>query len=71
MHDSIKGLLAGALLAGSAVQAQTPTDTQVVDLVPRSTISQRVSPVFQEGQALAPMARATIFVRDVDESLKL
>jgi catechol 2,3-dioxygenase-like lactoylglutathione lyase family enzyme len=72
MHQHFKGaaLLALSLAANLAV-AQTPADTQVVDLVPRSTISQRVSPTFQEGQHLAPMARATIFVRDVDESLKL
>ena len=72
MHHHFKGaaLLALSLAANLAV-AQTPADTQVVDLVPRSTISQRVSPTFQEGQHLAPMARATIFVRDVDESLKL
>lgn len=63
-------LLALPLAANLAI-AQTAADTQVVDLVPRSTISQRVAPVYQDGQQLAPMARATIFVRDVDESLKL
>jgi catechol 2,3-dioxygenase-like lactoylglutathione lyase family enzyme len=31
----------------------------------------RPQPVFQPGQALAPMARATIFVRDIEVSLKL
>jgi catechol 2,3-dioxygenase-like lactoylglutathione lyase family enzyme len=63
----------GCVLAGAPALAQTleTADTKVVDLIPRSTISQRVSPVFQEGQKLAPMARATIFVRDLDESLKL
>jgi catechol 2,3-dioxygenase-like lactoylglutathione lyase family enzyme len=69
-----KSMIPAALaLCAAPAMAQTmeTADTKVVDLIPRSTISQRTSAVFQEGQKLAPMARATIFVRDVDESLKL
>lgn len=71
MQSARRAILVATLLVTTQALAQTAADTQVVDLVPRSTVSQRVSPAFQEGQALAPMARATIFVRDVDESLKL
>jgi catechol 2,3-dioxygenase-like lactoylglutathione lyase family enzyme len=78
MRDSTSAIVRisaclGLAFAGATAQAQTmeTADTKVVDLIPRSTISQRVAPVFQEGQKLAPMARATIFVRDLDESLKL
>jgi catechol 2,3-dioxygenase-like lactoylglutathione lyase family enzyme len=71
VKKSLAGSTVALAVSAGAAWAQTSADTQVVDLLPRSTVSQRLAPTFREGQALAPMARATIFVRDVDESLKL
>ncbi len=51
--------------------AQTAADTEVKSLLPTAPLPARGPPVFQSGQALAPMARATIFVRDIETSLKL
>ncbi len=61
-----------ALLSASAGNAQTAADTQVKSMLPPGTPApSRPPPVFAPGQALAPMARATLFVRDLEKSLKL
>ncbi len=60
-----------AVLAASPGFAQTAVDTEVKSLLPMAPVAARMPPVFQPGQALAPMARATIFVRDIETSLKL
>ena len=49
----------------------TAADTEVRSLMPMAALATRTPTAFQEGQKLAPMARATIFVRDIDASLKL
>ncbi len=63
------------VMAGTAAVAQTAVggklgDTEVVSRIapPSGT---RPPTVFQAGQKLAPLARATIFVRDIEASLKL
>jgi catechol 2,3-dioxygenase-like lactoylglutathione lyase family enzyme len=53
------------------VLAQIPVDTEVKSLLPAGPMVLRPLPVFQSGHTLAPMARATIFVRDIETSLKL
>ncbi|MDX2144478.1 MAG: VOC family protein [Rhodospirillaceae bacterium] len=63
-------IVVGALALAGPALAQTAADTEVKSLIPPST-TPRPPAVFQPGQALAPMARATIFVRDIDASLKL
>jgi catechol 2,3-dioxygenase-like lactoylglutathione lyase family enzyme len=61
-----------ALLATSTGSAQTAADTQVKSMLPTGTPApSRPPPVFPPGQALAPMARATIFVGDLEKSLRL
>ncbi len=60
-----------AVLAASPGFAQTAVDTEVKSLIQMAPVAARMPPVFQPGQALAPMARATIFVRDIETSLKL
>lgn len=57
------------VLGGAAVLAQS--ESKVINLMPNAPPVSRPPPLFQPGQSLAPMARATIFVRDIDESLKL
>jgi catechol 2,3-dioxygenase-like lactoylglutathione lyase family enzyme len=66
-------VIAAASLMGLAapLAAQTTDDTEVNRLLPMSPVVARTPTVFQPGQALAPMARATIFVRDIETSLKL
>ncbi len=61
-------LAASALALVAPALAQTATDSEVKALLPRVQVP---PPVFAPGSALAPMARATIFVRDIDVSLKL
>lgn len=57
--------------AWAQAPAGTPADTEVREILPRADLSKAAPNPFQPGQALAPMARATIFVRDLDASLKL
>lgn len=61
----------GLMVLATPVWAQTSADTEVNRLLPMAPVVARTPTVFQPGQALAPMARATIFVRNIDESLKL
>lgn len=67
----------GCLVVAALSAFEAPTMAQVTgkpgdtEVVSRIAPTQRPGPVFQEGQKLAPMARATIFVRDIEESLKL
>ena len=63
--------LALALALAAPGFAQSPADTEVKSLLPMTPMASRPPAVFQPGQALAPMARATIFVRDIETSLKL
>lgn len=60
-----------ALMTVTPTLAQTPADTEVRSLLSTAPTAARPPPAFPPGQALAPMARATIFVRDIDVSLKL
>ena len=60
-----------AMMLAAPSLAQTAADTEVKSLLPTAPLPSRAPPVFQPGQALAPMARATIFVRDIETSLKL
>ncbi|MDX2222480.1 MAG: VOC family protein [Rhodospirillaceae bacterium] len=71
-HMLIVAALA-ALSSGASAQAPagTPADTEVREVQPRADVSKAAPNPFQPGQALAPMARATIFVRDLETSLKL
>ncbi len=63
---------ASLLLTPSSAWAGKVGDTEVEMLLPNAIPPEtRPQPVFQPGQKLAPMARATIFVRDIDRSLKL
>lgn len=63
------GLMTVALFFGAApVTAQD--DSSVTPLIERVTPKSNPT-VFQDGMNVAPLARATIFVRDIDESLKL
>lgn len=55
-------------LFGGAAVAQD--ESSVTPLIERVTPKSNPN-VFQEGMNVAPLARATIFVRDMDESLKL
>lgn len=61
----------GLMVLATPVWAQTSADTEVRNLLPMAPVVSRSPAVFQPGQALAPMARATIFVRDIEASLKL
>jgi len=61
------GLWIAAQLFSGAVFAQD--DSEVTALLPMNRPAGAVE--FQDGMNLAPMARATIFVRDIEESLKL
>ena len=62
------GFVAAALLA-CGVSADTPTE--VVNLLPAGQQYRPVAFEFAEGFEVSPIARATIFVRDLEESLKL
>lgn len=69
------GLGVAIVLAASIAHAQTAPggkagDTEVVSRIAAPSMP-RPPTVFQAGQKLAPMARATIFVRDIEASLKL
>lgn len=65
--------LGGGLLIAAQLLFATPSaaqdDTVVTPLLPMNRPPGEA--VFQEGMNVAPLARATIFVRDIDESLKL
>lgn len=62
----------GLLSMAPSAWAQKVGDTEVQMMLPDALPPEkRPPPVFQPGQSLAPMARATIFVRDIDRSLKL
>ena len=67
-------IIALCLFASVAVAQVAPGgkagDTEVVSKIAAPT-TPRPPTVFQDGQKLAPMARATIFVRDIEASLKL
>ena len=63
------GLLAAALLFSVQDKAVAQDDSKVTPLIERNAPSGSV--IFQEGMNIAPLARATIFVRDIEESLKL
>lgn len=60
-------LIAAQVVLGVASHAQD--DSSVTNLIPMNRPEGAV--VFQEGMSIAPIARATIFVRDIEESLKL
>ena len=62
-------LLSGGLMTAAHTFAMAQDDSTVTPLMERNPPSGRV--VFQEGMNVAPLARATIFVCDIDESLKL
>jgi len=66
-------ILGGGLLIAAqflyVISAAAQDDTVVTPLLPMNRPPGEV--VFQEGMNVAPLARATIFVRDIDESLKL
>lgn len=59
---SLPAAMAGEPQAIPSVTSLMPAGSQTVPATP---------PSFQPGQRLAPMARATIFVRDIDASLAL
>ncbi len=61
------------LFAGSLAGAQSqPGDrNEVINMLPAGQQRTPVKVEFAEGFAVSPIARATIFVRDLDESLKL
>ncbi len=63
------GLLTAALFLG-AVPVKAQDESSVTPLIERVVPTSNPT-VFQEGMNVAPLARATIFVRDIDESLKL
>jgi catechol 2,3-dioxygenase-like lactoylglutathione lyase family enzyme len=58
-------------VAWAQAPAGTPADTEVREILPRAKLDNAAPNPVQPGQALAPMARATIFVRDLEASLKL
>jgi catechol 2,3-dioxygenase-like lactoylglutathione lyase family enzyme len=62
-------LVAAQFFYSESVFADTG-DSVVIPLIERVTPNVP-GPLFQEGANLAPLARATIFVRDIEESLKL
>ncbi|MCB2108810.1 MAG: VOC family protein [Rhodobacteraceae bacterium] len=72
-------ILVSALFLIAALQAEvraqapsgTAADTEVINMLPGVQGFARPPTAFQAGMSIAPMARATIFVRNVDESLKL
>ncbi|MEQ9446393.1 MAG: VOC family protein [Rhodospirillaceae bacterium] len=70
----VKKTLGGSLLAATQFLFVAPgtaqDDSKVVPLMERVVPTSNPT-VFQEGMNLAPLARATIFVRDIEESLKL
>lgn len=59
------------MVLAAPASAQTSADTEVKSLLPTAPVGSRPPVVFQSGQVLAPMARTTIFVRDIEVSLKL
>jgi catechol 2,3-dioxygenase-like lactoylglutathione lyase family enzyme len=63
------GLLTAALFLG-AVPVKAQDESSGTPLIERVVPTSNPT-VFQEGMNVAPLARATIFVRDIDESLKL
>lgn len=71
MNRVIVMATASLMVLATPAGAQTAADTEVKNLLPTAPVVSRSPAVFQPGQALAPMARATIFVRNIDESLKL
>jgi catechol 2,3-dioxygenase-like lactoylglutathione lyase family enzyme len=63
------GLMTAALFLG-AVPVTAQDDSSVTPLIERVTPTSNPT-VFQDGMNVAPLARATIFVRDIEASLKL
>lgn len=62
-------LFALAVFAPASAQDDATVASSVTPLLPMNRPPGEV--VFQEGMNVAPLARATIFVRDIEESLKL
>ncbi len=62
-------VISGGLWVATCNLAMAQDDSKVTPLIERNAPSGSV--VFQEGMNVAPLARATIFVRDIEESLKL
>lgn len=66
-------ILGGGLMIAAqfafGLSALAQDDSSVTALLPMNRPAGEV--VFQDGMNVAPLARATIFVRDIDESLKL
>ena len=54
-----------------SAHAGESSDTEVTNLLPAGQTRSPISVEFAEGFTVSPIARATIFVRDIDESLKL
>ncbi|MSO97877.1 MAG: VOC family protein [Rhodospirillaceae bacterium] len=71
MRRAFAVVTASLMVLATPASAQTAADTEVKNLLPMAPVVARSPTVFQQGQALAPMARATIFVRDIETSLKL
>jgi catechol 2,3-dioxygenase-like lactoylglutathione lyase family enzyme len=71
----IKSLAIALMALQMCAHAQVPVtskpgDTEVISRIAAPS-TPRSPTVFQHGQTLAPMARATIFVRDIEKSLAL
>ncbi len=63
----VVAVAAGALLRAEAQDGPS----EVINMLPAGQARTPVSIEFPEGFAVSPIARATIFVRDLEESLKL
>ncbi len=68
MGSRVLGVL---MLGGLAHFATAQDNTEVINLLPAGQERQPVTITFPDGFVVSPMARATIFVRDLEESLKL
>jgi len=66
----LAGSIAAGILLFTTSISLADEQSKVVPLLDR-VIFDSNKPIFQEGINIAPIARATIFVRDIDESLKL
>ncbi len=64
-------LVAAAWVAVPAVAKGDRAPDEVTNMLPAGQTRTPVEIVFPDGFAVSPIARATIFVRDLDESLKL
>ncbi len=69
----VRAVLGVCLLAGvlHSVQAEDGAVNEVTNMLPAGQQRTDVKIEFAEGHVVSPIARATIFVRDLDESLKL